>query len=208
MKKDAKAAVILSFGTSNKETVNVQRVLADGTTSRFTLPGAILDRVAPGDISLAFLDPSLPNLAMDEIEGVVIARDKEKIDIEKGWGEKAKSWFFKQGKEPPGKNPTDPAMTSQLVGSLAGLSVQKWLHKMDPKEDLDKYGLKKPALEVTLLVRKDRPAATASLVGLLATTSGMAAAFLGETAVVSQPLCRSRGKDSSQGRQGDRGRKG
>src|SRR5207249_2294564 len=57
-KKDVKAAVTLSFGSGEKDTVNVQRVLADGTTSRFVLPRSYLDRVTGGDIKLAFLDTS------------------------------------------------------------------------------------------------------------------------------------------------------
>lgn len=171
LKKDAKPAVTLTFGEANKETVNVQRELADGTTSRFVLPRAVLDKVLPGDLKLAFVDTSLPSVPVESIDRVVLARDKDKIDIEKGWGEQSGRWFFKEGNEPPGKNPADAAKSSLVVNTLVGLAAKKWLHKIDPKDDLDKLGLKKPSLEVTLYVKKVRAAAAASVVGLLATLS-------------------------------------
>ena len=207
LKKDAKAAVTLSFAGATKESVNVQRVLADGTTSRFMLPRTFLDKVVPGAIVLAYLDTKLPDLGLDNVEKMVIAREKEKIVIEKGLGDKADSWFFKEGQEPPGKNPTDSAITGNVIKLLSALSAKKWLHKLDPKEDLDKYGLKNPTVEITLLIRKDRPAGAASLMGLLATPFPWGG-IMGETAAAGQPLRRSGRIRGSQGRQGNRGRQG
>jgi hypothetical protein len=183
LKKDAKPAVTLSFAGATKDNVNVQRVLADGTTSRFMLPRSYLDKVIPGEVNLAYMDASLPELASGNIEQVVIARDKEKMTIERGYGEKADRWFFKEGQEPPGKNPTDPATTGKFVALLSNLSAKKWLHKIDPKEDLDKYGLKKPSQEITLVIRKDSAAGVASFVGLLATPSRYAG-LMGDVALL------------------------
>jgi hypothetical protein len=186
LKKDAKAAVTLSFGASDKDSVNVQRVLADGTTSRFSVPRTVLDRVVPGDIRLAFVDTALPPLTMDEVDRIVIKRPRETVDIEKGWGEKATRWYFKEGEEPPGKSPSDTTKAGQVVNSLLALQAKKWLHKIDPKEDLGIYGLQKPALEVTLRVHKERPAGAASIVGLLATPSELRGLLSGAGALANR----------------------
>ncbi len=167
--KDAKPALTLTFGAADKDTVNVHREAADGTKSRFAISRALFDKIVPADLTLAFLDTALPELATDEIDRVVVSRDKDKLDFEKGWGEHARRWFFKEGEEPPGKNATDAAKTTALVQPLSALHVQKWLRKIDPKEDLSKLGLAKPALEITFYIKKDRPVAAASLMGLLAT---------------------------------------
>ncbi len=182
-KKDAKPAVTLSFAGATKDNVNVQRVLADGTNSRFMLPRAYLDKVIPGEVTLAYLDATLPELDPAFVEQAVITREKEKMTIERGSGERADRWFFKEGKEPVGKSPTDPAITGKVINLLSNLTAKKWLHKLDPKEDLEKYGLKKPSVEVTLVIRKDRPAGLASLLGLLATPSPWAG-FMAETALL------------------------
>jgi hypothetical protein len=175
LKKDAKAAVTLTFAGLGKDSVNVQRVLADGTTSRFAIPRSLFDRLIPGDITLAYLETNLPELAAAAVDRIDIKRDKDKLEIQKGWGDKSERWFFKEGDEPPGKNPTDAAKAGQFVSTLLNLSAKKWLHKLDPKEDLAKYGLAKPSLEITLRVHKDGPAAAASLVGLLASPSQLRA---------------------------------
>ena len=182
-KKDAKAAVTLSFAGGDKDTVNVQRMLGDGTTSRFTLPRSVLDRVVPGEPAVAFLDTALAALEMADVDRVLIAGAQEKIVIERGWGENANRWYFQEGQEPPGKNPTDAAKAGSMVSSLSGLSAKKWLHKLDAKEDLDKYGLKKPSLEVTLRVRKNQPSGMASLVGMLASPLEWRG-LLGEAAIL------------------------
>jgi hypothetical protein len=183
LKKDAKAAVTLSFGASDKDTVNVQRVTADGTISRFAVAKSVLDKVMPGDLTLAFLDAALPEIAADALNRVVIAHEAEKIDIEKGWGDKANRWFFKEGQETPGKSPTDAAKTGLLVSSLTNLQAKKWLPGPGPKDDLEKYGLKKPSRTVTLYVKKDTPGATAVLVGVLATPSEWRGLLAGSAAL-------------------------
>ena len=147
------------------------------------LPRSYLDKVIPGEVNLAYLDPALPEFAVGNVDQVVIAREKENTIIERGFGDKADRWFFKEGQEPPGKSPTDPAITGKFVTLLPNLSAKKWLHKLDPKEDLDKYGLKKPSEEITLVIRKNSPAGAASLLGLLATPSPWAG-FLGQTAML------------------------
>jgi hypothetical protein len=187
LKKDAKAAVTLNFGAADKDTVNVERVLADGTVSRFAVAKSVLDQVAPGDVKLSFLDTDLPDVGFDEVDRVTVTGGREKIDIEKGWGEKSNRWFFKEGNEPPGKSPTDVAKTITALNRLIVLSAKKWLHKIDPKDDLDKYGLKAPQMEVTLRVRKDRPAIAASLVAIMALPSEWRG-LLGETAALANRL--------------------
>ncbi len=179
LKKDAKAAVVLSFGKEDKDSVNVKRVLADGTVSRFTVPKTLVEKVLPGDLHLAYLDTALPEVATHEVERLELARGKDKIEVEKGWGEKANRWQFKGTQDP-----ADAGKTTTMIQNLLGLQAKKWLKKIAAGEDLDKYGLKTPALRVALNLKKDRlqPAGTASLLGLLAAPGDLR--FLGASATV------------------------
>src|SRR5436309_607924 len=61
LKKDAKPAVTLIFGKTEKDTVYVKRVTQDGTVSRFTVPKAIMEKVLPAEGVLAFFDTALPS---------------------------------------------------------------------------------------------------------------------------------------------------
>lgn len=165
LKKDAKAAVVLSFGKEDKDSVNVKRVLADGTVSRFTVPKTMLEKVLPGDLHLAYLDSAMPELAANEVEHVELARGKDKLELEKGKGDKANRWQFKGTQDS-----ADSGKTMSIINLLAELQVKRWLKKVAAGDDLDKYGLKTPAVTLTVNIKKARllPAGNASLVGLLA----------------------------------------
>lgn len=169
LRKDAKPALALKFAGLKADTVDVERVLADGTTSRFLLPRSAYDKIVPADIALAFLDNALPAIAADDITRIEITRAHGAIDITKS--AKDGRWNFKDTGESANKSYTDAAKTSLIVNTMAALSAKRWLRKIEPKDDLTKYGLKSPAGVVTLHVRQEHATTTASLVGLLATQS-------------------------------------
>lgn len=167
-KKDVKPAVVLTFGKTEKDTVGVKRVLADGTISRFAVPKAMLDKVAPAEGTLAFLDTALPNYQGEEIASLALQRGTQKLQIVKGRGDQAQRWFFQEATPTTVKSQADVNKTGMLVNTLASLQVKKWLRKIAAGEDLDKYGLAKPALVATLQIKKDRfQAATAASVSML-----------------------------------------
>ncbi|MCI0639128.1 MAG: DUF4340 domain-containing protein [Gemmataceae bacterium] len=170
LKKDAKPAVTLVFGKNDKEHVNVKRVLADGTISRFTVAKALLDKAAPFEgAALAFLDTGLPNLSPQDVTRIEITGGKTKIAVARGTGDKAQRWYFQEGKN---DTPADTFKTQMLINQLTLLDAKRWVKKADAKEDLDKYGLGSPALTVTFWVKKSMPASSAAAaLGLLSTPS-------------------------------------
>ncbi|MCI0379628.1 MAG: DUF4340 domain-containing protein [Gemmataceae bacterium] len=170
LKKDAKPAETLVFGKNDKEHVNVKRVLADGTTSRFSVAKALLDKAAPLEgAALAFLDTGLPILSGQDVTRIEIAGGKSKIDVARGKGDKAQRWYFQEGKN---DTPADLFKTQMLINQVTLLDAKRWVKKTDAKEDLEKYGLKSPALTVTLWVKKSMPASSAAAaLGLLSTPS-------------------------------------
>ncbi|MBI3409775.1 MAG: DUF4340 domain-containing protein [Planctomycetes bacterium] len=189
-KKDAKPVVVLSFGKTDKDLVSVKRVLADGTVSRFAVPKSLLEKVSPPEGTLAFLDPALPSYVGDDVAGLKLQRGSQTIDLTKGKGENAFRWYFKEAT--PNANPSqaDLQKASMTVHALSMLQAKKWLRKIAAGEDLDKYGLKNPALTATLQIKKDRlqPAAAAGVsvlasgpvpwAGLLASSTVIAARAL------------------------------
>src|SRR5262249_50405015 len=53
-----------------------------------------------------------------------------------------------------GRDIGDNMHIESLLRQLSALQARKWLTKVDPKEDLEKFGLKTPAVTVTLTVKK------------------------------------------------------
>ena len=65
----------------------------------------------------------------------------------------------------------DAAKTESIARGMGGLQVKKWLEKLDPKADLDKFGLKTPTATVTLTLKKNilTPSAAVLMLGTAAT---------------------------------------
>lgn len=174
LKKDAKPALTLRIGKESGGQVPVERVLPDGTTSHFFVAKSWLDKVAPGDVTLAYLDTALPELNEDEIQRVEIDRGKTKVEILKGTGEKANRWFIKDAVDSSGKSLADTAKTYKLLDLLIDLRARKWLQKLPGKDELKKFGLEPADLTVTILVKKDKvlPGGAASMLGMMALPTG------------------------------------
>lgn len=169
LKKDAKPALTLRFGKTDKETVTVERVTADGLVSRFVVPKSLLDAAAPPEGALAFLDPALPPFDPGEVVRLELQRGPKKIEVEKGSGSQADRWIVKEGQDKADQNLADPKRTEQLFRTLGSLQAKKWVKRLDPKEDLEQYGLKAPSLTATVQIKKQRitPAGAASALAML-----------------------------------------
>src|SRR5262249_14685667 len=148
--------------TEKKEPARKEELIV----SRFTVPKKILDKLTPKEGTewvLAFLDTSLPELRADEVTAFTLEREKEKSAGQREKMEKIEAvrhplrelpeWTLNI-KDYVGRDIGDNMRIELLLRQLSSLQAQKWLTKVDPKEDLDKFGLKTPAVTVTLTVKK------------------------------------------------------
>ncbi len=166
-KRDVKPAVTLSFGKTDKEVVYVKRVTQDGLTSKLALPKSILDKAVPPEMSLAYLDLSLPAFAVEDVTQLSLERGKDKVEVVRGQGEEAVRWLLKNLQDLSGRNHADGRIIPNLLGALGKLQAAKWLKKTQAQEDLEVYGLKKPTLVATVYIKKERPVPVAAGVALL-----------------------------------------
>jgi hypothetical protein len=170
LKKDVKPVVKLEFGKTEDDLVHVRRSLQDGTISYFTVKKDFVEKLAPPvGIVLAYLDVALPPIDEDNIESARITRKgAETIDLERR--NQKSNWYIKDPREKTGFKPANSEQVEALlIRSFAHLRAEKWLKKIDANE-LEKTGLDKPELTVTLTVKKYPLASSAavSLMGMLA----------------------------------------
>lgn len=168
-----KAALTLTFGTLEGDTVFVKRQLPGNIVSRFTMNNAILGKVKPETgLVLAFRDTSLSLPRLDEVDEFYLLRRGEKVGLKRAGAGKETRWSFKDPSEPTGLRPADTAHAQALLAQLTSLQALKWVESIGPKTDLEKLGLTRPAVAVTL-VNKSRvpPAAVASAIGMVASAA-------------------------------------
>lgn len=165
LKKDATPALTLQFGKADKDTVAVLRPKDD----RFVVAKSMLDAAAPAAGALAFLDPALPPFETFDVARLELQRGAKKVELEKATGAQAGRWLVKEGADKADQNLADFIKTDQLFRALGSLTAKKWIKRIDAKEDLDKYGLQKPALTATVTIKKNQitPAGAASALAIL-----------------------------------------
>lgn len=171
LKKDAKPLATLVFGKVDGDLVYVKRTTQDGGVARMQVSKSVFDKAFPAQGAIAFLDSSLPVLDDFKVTGLELERGKDKIVVTRGRGEQSDRWLLKDLKDYAGKNFADAPQMNTVLSMLGNLRVQKWLEKIGPKDDLDKYGLAKPDVTVTVNLGKDQltPANISAIVGLFAT---------------------------------------
>lgn len=171
LKKDAKPLVTLVFGKAEGDLIYVKRTTQDGGVARMQVTKSVFDKAFPAQGAIAFLDSSLPVIDDNKITGLELERGKDKYVVMKGRGEQSDRWLLKDIKDYAGKNFADTPQMNTILSLVGNLRAQKWVDKLDPKADLDKYGLAKPDVTVTVNVGKDQftPSAIAGIVGLFAT---------------------------------------
>jgi Domain of unknown function (DUF4340) len=156
LKKDAKPAVTLLFGKTDKSLVYVKRVAADGSVSRMAVPVSILEKVAPSEGALAFLDSSVPGFRVANVTRLELVRGTEKFEADRDKESMPPKWILKEPKDLPGRTTADAGAVHEILDQLATLSAKKWIAKIDPKDqkELAKYGLDRPAVTVTVTIKK------------------------------------------------------
>jgi len=171
LKKDVKPLATLVFGKVEGDLVYVKRTTPDGGVARMQVPRSVLDKAFPTQGAIAFLDSSLPALDEFKVTGLELERGKDKFVVSKGRGEQSDRWLLKDQKDYAGKSFADAPQMNMVLSMLGNLRAQKWVEKIGPKDDLDKYGLAKPDVTVTVSLGKDQltPANISTIVGLFAT---------------------------------------
>jgi hypothetical protein len=168
LKKDAKPAVTLTFGKTEKEIVFVKRVTQDGTVSRFAAPKSIIEKILPPEGVLAFFDTALPSFELGNVTQFEVDKDGDKTVVQRGHGEQLGKFLLKDKKDYAGRNFADTAQSFTILQDMGRLHARKWVQKIGAKDDLKPFGLEKPGLTVTVWVEQDKtlPKPLASAVGL------------------------------------------
>jgi hypothetical protein len=148
LKKDAKAEIVLQFGKIDGDALAVKRTMADGRVSRFTVAKTVSEKILPKEGFLAYLETMFPRTAGGDVAQVEVDRAGKATELTKS-GDK---WTTKTaGGEAV---PADAARVRALIEPFAALPVERWIKKLDPKEDVAAYGFEKPTLKVALVEKK------------------------------------------------------
>ncbi len=167
-----KAVITLAIGKTDKETVHARRVIEDGKAkSWFTLKKEFVEKMLPAEgVQLAFADLALPTYAADDVIAVVLERTTdrgpEKFEFTRTTFQNRHFWHVKDG---AGSVLANSENVSEIVNELSRGAAKKLIKKLDDKENLDKYGLTKPGVVVTVTTKKRElaPGAAARLVTML-----------------------------------------
>jgi hypothetical protein len=154
-------AVTFTFGKKVKDEVYVKRETADGEISRVTVPAELLEKVAPPEGALAYLDSNLspffePNVVKLELsrpgeKKVVLELEQPKDKADK----KGETWKLVEPKDLPGKDVADANAVREVLGVLSRLAAKRWVKKVASKDELGEFGLKSPQVTVTVTLKKE-----------------------------------------------------
>jgi hypothetical protein len=149
-KKDAKPEIVLQFGKVEGDTVAVKRTMADGRVSRFTVAKTVPEKILPKEGFLAYLEMLFPRTAGGDVARVEVDRSGKTTELTKA-GDK---WTTKAA---GGESvPADPMRVRAFIEPFTALPVERWVKKLDPKEDVAAYGFERPTLKVALVEKKDQ----------------------------------------------------
>ncbi len=150
--KDEKPTVKLAFGRKDKDVVYVKREVGSDVT-RLALPAGLLDRVSEG--KLAYLDRKLPSFSsLGDIDKVVLTRGTETLELERIKNEKSPDvWKLKQPKDLAGRS-ADATKINFILSELQGLQAEKLIAEKATDNELERFGLKSPAVKATLTAVK------------------------------------------------------
>lgn len=150
--KDEKPTVKLVFGKKDKDVVYVRRE-AGSEVSRLAVPTTLLDKVTEG--KLAFLSRKLPTFAFNtEVSKVVVVRDGRTYEMDKANDDKAAAvWKMKQPPELADRT-AESGKVDRLLSELRDLQAAKYITEKASDSELDRYGLKSPAIKATVTIAK------------------------------------------------------
>jgi hypothetical protein len=150
--KDEKPTARLVFGKRDKDVVYVRREAGNETT-RLAVPATLLDKATEG--KLAYLSRKLPNFAVNsEVSKVVVARGGQTYEMDKITDDKnPPSWKLKEPKDLAGRT-ADNGKVDHLLSGLRDLHATKLIAEKANESELERYGLKSPAIKATVTVSK------------------------------------------------------
>ncbi len=194
IKKDAKAVVTIAISSKpvmtadkkvDKDHVYVRRTLEDGTTkSWFTMKKEFADKVLPPEgVALAYLDTDLPAFAPLQAATFRLQRTTDKgtevVDLERRQFDGKSYWYIKEKSGAAAAKQADNNNVDRIVGLLGQLNAVKWIKTLEDKDDLEKYGLKNPAMVATFTVKKHAVAGGSITVDKKSVTASPAAGIVG-----------------------------
>jgi hypothetical protein len=148
LKKDAKPALSLAFGSIEDARCNVKRVIGNVET-RFQVEQRWLDQLLPGDGTLAFLDRDLPEFVPTNVDKATFTRGNRTFTIDRN----AKgSWIVREGNETA---PADANKIFRLFNIMSHPTAERWVRKVDAGTNLDAYGLKSPNATARFTLKRE-----------------------------------------------------
>jgi hypothetical protein len=153
LKKDAKPAVVLTFGDTRGDLVYVKRKMADGTDIRLAVPVAVLTKVQQDP--LTYLDDALATFSTADVTKLELKRGSEELVAEK---DDKRDWQLKKPEKTPNdRHKADLEGVFRVLETLKDLRVKKWVKKITT-DDLKQNGLNPPLLQATVTLKeKDKP---------------------------------------------------
>jgi len=149
--KDEKPTVRLAFGKKDKDVVYVLRE-EGGKKARLAVPVSLLDKVSEG--KLAYLDHKLPSFLTSGVTKIVLERGGDSFEIEKPKDDKGgNAWKMKHPKGATARN-AEAGKVDHLINDLRDLQAEKLIAEKATESELDRFGLKSPAIKVTVTERK------------------------------------------------------
>src|SRR5262249_53342928 len=142
-----KPVLTLTFGKTAGDLVYVKRVAADGSVSRVAVPKSVLDKVAPPQGALAYLDPNIASFLVTDVakrdlkvrEGkqerhFVVEREGEKKGEKEG-EKKDKlplpgGWLLVQPKDFKDRPNADAAEVEKILSALTRVTAVRYVKKV------------------------------------------------------------------------------
>ncbi|HEV8062385.1 MAG TPA: DUF4340 domain-containing protein [Gemmataceae bacterium] len=152
--KDPKPTIKLTFGKRDKDLVFVKRE-EGADVARMAVPGSVLDRVSEG--KLAYFDHRLPiqTYPNDAIK-VVLSRDGTTYEMTRTHADKEMTpWKLSLPKDLAGRT-VENVKIQRILATFARLVAVKLIADKLTENDLERFGLKNPAIKLAISTEKDK----------------------------------------------------
>jgi hypothetical protein len=150
--KSDQPTVKLVFGKRDNGVVYIRRETG-GDKVRLAVPDTLLAKVMDGP--LAYLERILPSFSSGaEVTKLVLERGGQtyEIDKEKKDENSPAVWKLKQPEDLAGRT-ADSRQVENILNELRTLSTDKYVAEKPSENELDRYGLKSPAIKATVTVK-------------------------------------------------------
>ena len=149
-KLQGEPAVVLTFGKTNKDVVYVRKQEGKEAVV-LSVPATVLTKVARGP--LGFVNRTLPSFTVDQAVKLEVERDGKTFSLENQAKEGAALADWKLTTPAEDAGAADPLAVLNILHELSTLHPEKLVS--EKSADVDKFGLKTPAVKATVTLRKD-----------------------------------------------------